>query len=117
MKPTIAELRAKEITRLASIIAAQSPSADRCGDIARSLMARYYRLAGMCNRLLYLENDERTANTRYTAELADRREALSAKLNADFKRCAGLMLVYYSWLPTITNHEGSGNAINTYFYN
>lgn len=117
MKQTIAQLRAKEITRLANIIAAKDPSADNCEDIARNLMTRYYRLAGMCDRLLYLENDERTANTRYTAWLADRRERLSAKLNADFKRLAGLTLEYYGYLPTITTGAGSSDAINVYFYN
>lgn len=116
-KPTIAELRAKEVTRLAYIIAAKTPNADGCGDIARNFMNRYYRLAGMCDRLLYLENDEHTANTRYTAELKERREKLFEKLNADFERYAGLMLIYYSWLPTIADSKGGSDIINRYFYN
>lgn len=116
MKPTIAELRAREIARLATIIAGKDPTATDSREAARNLMHRYYRLAGMCDRLLILDNDERTANTRYTAALEARREALSAKLNADFGRLAGLTLVYGSWLPTITDRKGGSDVINRYFY-
>lgn len=106
-KLTTAELRAREVTRLAEITNDYT--------IAASLMRRYYRLAGALSRLLVLNNDYRTAETRYTQELSKRTERQAAKLDIDFRRY-GLQLVYYSHLPTITTAPGNSDVIHTYFY-
>lgn len=106
-KITIAELREKQLDKLATITNDYS--------VACNLMNRFYRLAGMETRLLYLENDERTCNKRYTVELAERRDKAFDRLNADFQKY-GLILIYYGYIPTITDHEGGNAVIDTYFY-
>lgn len=104
---TIAQLRKKEVDKLAVIT----------GDYetARNLMNRFYRYAGMLDRLLYLENDERTANRPFTKELEDKAEKARERLNADFNKI-GLMLEFYGYIPTITDHKGGNSVIYTYFY-
>ena len=107
-KMTIAEQRAKEVERLA----------ERTNDFttAKNLMTRYYRLAGALTRLLYLENDERTANRASTKALDERADKMRKRLDTDFQKY-GLMLVFYGFLPTITDHQGGNDVIYTYFYN
>lgn len=107
MKKTIAELRAREVERLT----------ERTNDYktAQNLMNRYYRLAGALTRLLYLENDERTANRASTKYLDERAEKMRKRLDADFQKY-GLMLEFYGFLPTITDHKGGNEVIYTYFY-
>ena len=107
-KITIAEQRAKEVERLAEITKDHTT--------AENLMRRYYRLAGALTRLLYLENDERTANRASTKALDERADKMRKRLDADFQKY-GLMLVFYGFLPTITDHKGGNDVIYTYFYN
>ena len=106
-KRTIAEQRAKEVEHLA----------ERTNDYttAKNLMTRYYKLAGALTRLLYLENDERTANRASTKALDERADKMRKRLDADFQKY-GLMLEFYGFLPTITDHKGGNDVIYTYFY-
>lgn len=106
-KLTIAELRAREVERLA----------ERTNDYktAQNLMTRYYRLAGALTRLLYLENTEHTCNLASTKALDKRAEKMRERLNADFNKY-GLMLEFYGFLPTITDHKGGSEVIYRYFY-
>lgn len=107
-KMTIAERRAKEVERLA----------ERTNDYktAQNLMTRYYRLAGALTRLLYLENTERTCNLASTKALDERADKMRERLNADFNKY-GLMLEFYGFIPTITDHKGGSDVIYTFFYN
>lgn len=107
-KMTIAEQRAKEVEHLAKITKDYAT--------AENLMNRYYRLAGALNRLLYLENEERTCNLASTKYLDERADKMRKRLDADFRKY-GLMLIFYGYLPTITDHEGGNDVIYTYFYN
>lgn len=107
-KMTIAQLREKQLEKLATIT--------NDYEIACNLMNRYYRLAGMDTTLLYLENDARTCDSRYTMELVEKRDNAFKRLDKDFHKY-GLMLVYYGYIPTITNHKGGNAVIDTYFYN
>lgn len=106
-KLTIAELRAREVERLA----------ERTNDYktAQNLMNRYYRLAGALTRLLYLENTEHTCNLASTKALDERADKMRERLNADFNKY-GLMLEFYGFLPTITDHKGGSEVIYRYFY-
>lgn len=118
-KLSIAQLREKELYKLADIIAAVNTKNEVYTDnlkIAQNLMNRYYRLCGADERLLYLENDERTANRRSTQELSEQTEKRLAKLQADFK-AYGLKLVYFGYMPTICYIDSTQTAVERYFYN
>ncbi len=113
-KMSIAELRSREVYKLAGM--------DAKNDIitaiteAKKLMNSFYRFCGLEETLLYLQNDERTCNSGYTAKLELKAEKWRERLQAAFTPY-GLMLVWYGYLPTITNHEGGNEVIYTYFYN
>ena len=104
---TIAQLREIELNKLIKITGDEQK--------ARNLMNRYYRLCGMDERLLYLENDERTANRRSTQELSEKAQTALDRLNQDFKPY-GIKLQYFGYLPTITYIDNTSTAINSYFY-
>lgn len=112
-KMTIAELRKKEAYKLAYL----DTKNDREKAIAeaKKLMISFYRLCGLEERLLYLENDEKTCNSRYAASLETKAEKWRERLQVAFKSY-GLTLVWYGYLPTITDHEGGNEVIYTYFY-
>lgn len=113
-KLTIAELRQKEVRRLASL----DTKNERPEAIAeaKKLMNSFYRFCGVEERLLYLANSERTCNSGYTASLELKAEKWRERLQIAFKPY-GLILVWYGYLPTITDHEGGNEVIYTYFYN
>lgn len=108
MKKTIAFSRAAELEKL---------TANYTHDHAVSvnLMNRFYRICGALNRLLILENTEATVNTAYTQDLDDRTSKAINRLKADFEK-HGLTLVFYGYLPTITDKPGNNDKIYTYFY-
>lgn len=108
MKMTIAELRAREVERLTEIT--------KDADEARHLMNRFYRLCGALDRLLHLENDEKTAKRTRTAEIRARTDKAVKALENDFAGY-GLLLVFYGHLPTITDRKGGSDVIYRYFYN
>lgn len=113
-KMSIAELRANEVARLASLDTKNERS--EAITEAKKLMTSFYRLCGLEERLLYLVNSEKTCNSRYTISLELKSEKWRERLQAAFKPY-GLMLVWYGYLPTITDHKGGNEVINTYFYN
>lgn len=105
-KMTIAQLREVELNKLTQITQDQ--------DKAKNMMNRYYRLCGMDESLLYLENDERWHDKPYTKELEAKRDKAYDRLSADFKNY-GLKLQYFGYLPTITDQD-TRTVINSYFY-
>ncbi len=113
-KMTVVELRQKEVCKLASL----DTRNDRIEALseARKLMNSFYRLCGLETTLLYCQNDERTCNSDYIASLELKAEKWRERLQAAFKPY-GLMLVWYGYLPTITDHKGGNEVIYTYFYN
>lgn len=108
MKKTIAEARRMELEKLTANYTHDSA-------ISENLMNRFYRICGALNRLLILENTELTCNAAYTQELSEKTENAIERLKADFEKY-GLTLVFYGYLPTITDKPGNNDKIYTYFY-
>lgn len=108
MKRTIAEARRMELERLTANYTYDSTTSE-------NLMNRFYRICGALNRLLILENTEATANTVYTQDLDNKTQKAINRLKADFEKY-GLTLVFYGYLPTITDKPGNNEKIYTYFY-
>lgn len=105
---TTAELRRNELKKLTS-------SYTNDPEISKNLMCRFYRICGALERLLILENGERTVNERYTLKLNETTYKRVERLKADFEKY-GLTLVFYGYLPTITDKEGNNEKIHTFFY-
>lgn len=108
MKRTIAEARRMELEKL-------TDNYTHDNAISENLMNRFYRICGALNRLLILENTEMTVNTAYTQDLDSRTQKAINRLKADFEKY-GLTLVFYGYLPTITDKPGNNEKIHTYFY-
>ena len=108
MKKTIAEARKIELERLTANYTHNNA-------ISENLMNRFYRICGALNRLLILENTETTANTAYTQDLDNKTQKAITCLKANFEKY-GLTLVFYGYLPTITDKPGNNDKIYTYFY-
>ncbi len=108
MKKTIAEARKMELEKLTANYTNNHA-------ISINLMNRFYRICGALNRLLILENTEATVNTVYTQDLDSRTQKAINRLKADFEKY-GLTLVFYGYLPTITDKPGNNEKIHTYFY-
>lgn len=108
---TIAQLREKELERF-------NDAFIHSLDDARHIITTFYRCAGLCDRLLYLDNDERTCNRRSTQELHERADRQVMRLNALLKPY-GLVTRFSSWLPSICKLEDKYHCevFNRYFYN
>lgn len=116
-KPTIAELREKELDRLVAFKTDSPTEADYTE--ARRLMRSFYRLCGLCERNLYLANDERTCNLRSTKASEEREEKWRKRLNKQFSDVYGLELVYCGFCPSIgikNEHGGFSEKITRWFY-
>ena len=116
-KPTISELRERELSRLVSYKTDTPIQADF--DEARRLMNSYYRLCGLSERNLYLTNNERTCNSRSTKQSEDREDKWWRRLDAEFDRIYNLRLVYCGYMPSIVkvlDHGGVSTAVSTFFY-
>lgn len=117
-KKSIAELREQEVVRLAEYRSADPSDADICE--ARRLMNSFYRLCGLCERNLYLANDDRTHNLKSTKKSEEREERWRDRLNAEFESFAGLRLVYCGYMPSIgvVHKPGGGfsEKITRWFY-
>ena len=108
MKKTIAEARKIELERLTANYTHDNAT-------SKNLMNRFYRICGALNRLLILENTETTVNAVYTQDLDNKTQKAITRLKADFEKY-GLTLVFYGYLPTITDKPGNNDKIYTYFY-
>ena len=82
-KMTIAQCREREVYRLAELHTS-NPDPDTIGKAWR-LMNSYYRLCGLCDRNLYLSNDESTANKASTKRSEDREYNWYKRLNKEFE--------------------------------
>lgn len=115
---TIAQLREREVEKLARFHSEAYTEKDM--DTARRLMNSFYRLCGLCERNLYLANDERTCNRASTKASEDRESKWTARLSRQFKEFAGLELFYSGYCPSIgIIHRPSGacyERINRWFY-
>lgn len=108
-KMTIAELRTKSAIELANrtngnIIA------------AKKAMNAYYRLCGLEERLLYLENDEKTCNSYYTKRLQDQEERAIERVKKYFEEF-DVVLIWFGYLPTICEKGTTRDLYLAHFYN
>ena len=111
---TIAEKRKKAIKELAMRNNLNPTQQDI--DDARKAMNSYYRLCGIEERLLRLENDERTCNGWGTKRLETRRDSWFLRLNEIFKTKYNAELVYSGYLPCICELGTTSDLYITYFY-
>lgn len=117
MKMTIAELRERELTRLVSF-KTNNPTNEDFNE-ARRNMNSFYRLCGLCERNLYLANDERTCNRFSTKQSEEREDRWYKRLNKVFHETYGLNLVYCGYCPSIgvkDEHRGFYEKITRFFY-
>lgn len=118
-QPTIAERRYAEVEKLAEMCIKDIPDDEKLTQ-AKALMNSFYRLCGIDERLVYLENDWRTVNSPYTKKLAEQSYNRYQKLKKRFEDFCGLTLFYNSWLPSIgTKDPVTGSVcqkISRYFY-
>lgn len=117
-KPSVRELREREILKLASFKTEKPTQQDI--EEARSLMNSFYRLCGLCETNLYLANEERTCDLKSTKESEDRQDKWSSRLDKAFKEIYGLRLVYCGYMPSIgvVYEPGGGfsEKITRWFY-
>lgn len=107
-KLTIAEKRAKAAIELAN---------RTNGNIegAKKAMNAYYRLCGLEERLLYLENDSKRHNSAYTKRLQEQEERAIGRVKKYFEEFEAT-LVWFGYLPTICA-IGTTRSLNLeYFY-
>ena len=108
-KTTIAEKRAKAAIELANRTNGNIEN-------ARKAMNAYYKLCGLEERLLNLENDSRTHNTRYTKQLQEREERAIERVKKYFEEF-NATLIWYGYMPTICDKEKKNDLYLAHFYN
>ena len=118
-KMTIAQLREREVFRLAEI---KNPNpTDEDLNEARRNMNSFYRLCGLCETNLYNANEERTCNTAWHRRNEEREDKWHRRLDKIFSDTYGLRLVYCGYAPSIgtmdATNGGFSEKINRWFYN
>ena len=121
---TISEMRFKEVVRLAKMHEEKEGNPNEYPtpesiEKARYLMNSFYRLCGLCERNLYLANDERTCNRPSTHASEEREDQWYKRLNNEFNQFAGLDLNYCGYCPSIgitSPTGGFSERISRYFY-
>ena len=116
-KPTIAELREREIPKLVSYKTNTPCEADF--EEARHLMRSFYRLCGLCERNLYLTNSETTHDKPWVIASEEKEDRWWRRLDEQFNKLYGLHLVYCGFMPSIVKrceHGGVAEKIYRYFY-
>ena len=114
---TIAQLREREVERLARFKSESPTDADIAE--ARRNMNSFYRLCGLAERNLYLQNDERSYNTRYAKKCEEKEDRWYRRLDKTFHDTYGLNLCYCGYAPSIgikEDHGGFYEKINRWFY-
>lgn len=110
---TIAELRRKEVYKLAKRINAE-PTESEVND-ARRLMNSFYRYVGLRLMNFELENNESTCNTTFTKKSCQKEDVWYGRLTKNFAKY-GLQLELYGLYPSITDAPGHSDVIYTYYY-
>ena len=84
-------------------------------DKARNFVNRFYRLAGLNERCLYQDNDERRCNKSWVQREHDKEDRMIDKLRADLKPF-GLTIRYYGYLPTLEEIGTQNRALTAWYY-
>ena len=109
MRKTIAEKRAKAVIELANRTTGNIEN-------AKKAMNAYYRLCGLEERLLYLENNEKTNNSYYTKRLQEQEERAIERVRKYFEEF-NATLIWFGYLPTICDKEKKNDLYLAHFYN
>ena len=107
-KLTVAEKRTKAVIELANRTTGNIEN-------ARKAMNAYYRLCGLEERLLYLENDEKTCNSNYTKMLQEREERAITRVKKYFEEF-NATLIWFGYLPTICETGTTRDLYLAHFY-
>ena len=107
-KLTIAEKRNNAVVELANRTNGNINGAIKA-------MNAYYRLCGLEERLLYLENDERTCNSNYTKSLQEQEERAITRVKKYFEEF-NATLVWFGYLPTICETGTTRDLYLAHFY-
>ena len=113
MKYSIAELRRKAVIELAER-KNKNPNEQDLKDAARA-MNSYYKLCGLDEHLLYLQNDERTCNSRYTHEQEEKAQRWVKRL-IGYLEPYNATIVYFGYLPTIVEIGTTRDLYLAYHY-
>ncbi len=120
MMYTIAEMRAKEVYRLAGLKKNPTTATQDIAE-AKKIMNSFYRLCGLCETNLYLANNARTCNTERAARSEEREQKWFDRLNKQFIEIYGIKMFYFGFCPSIMNFDDenrpTSEAINRFFYN
>lgn len=111
-KLTIAEKREWAIDRLVTR-KAYPTTAD--WNQARKIMNSYYRLVGLCGRLLALDNTNSVYNAKESESMSKRASAWFDRLNKQFAEFDA-ELTYFGWYPDIVKKGTTQDLYLTYFY-
>lgn len=84
-------------------------------EAAKHIANILYRLSGLEERLLYLENDEKTCNRRYTREMRERADKQFKRLET-LLQPYNLIVIYPGYLPTICREKHGREVLDTYYY-
>lgn len=114
-KKTIAQLRENAVYQLAKRKAAEPTEQDIAN--ARRTMNSFYRLCGLDEQLLYLENDERMYGRPSTKEKSEKRDRWYERLNKIFQTEYDAQLEYFGYCPTICAKGTTQDLYLRYFYN
>lgn len=117
-KPTIAELRDREVYHLAKYKNPDPTPADL--DEARRNMNSFYRLCALGDRVAELSNNARTCNRWSTMREADREYKWFLRLDETFRTVYGLEIhsagPVYCIAQTVNECGAIAERIATYFY-
>lgn len=111
---TVSEKRERALQELATRKNATPTAADI--KEARKVMNSYYRLCGLDESLLYLQNDESTCNSRYTAEQGATAFRWIKRMN-QYLKPFDACVIYFGYLPTICKLGTTQDLYLAHFYN
>lgn len=117
-KPTIAELRSKEILELAKFDMISETDAERI-EKARQTMTRFYRYVGLRVRNFEDDNNEKRQATAYHARQEAKEERIFLALSKDIKKRYNLDMCFAGLYPTlgvIRDHCIEREYIRGYYY-
>lgn len=79
-------------------------------------MNSYYRLCGLAETLLYLQNDERTCNSRYTAAQEEKEQRWIKRMK-EYLAPYNATIKYFGYCPTIVETGTTQDLYLAHFYN
>ena len=117
-KPTIAELRNKEVLELAKFDTISKTEEEKTAE-ARRTMNRFYRYVALRIRNFEDDNDERRQNTKWHQLSEAKEERILQALSKDIKERYNLDMCFAGLYPTlgvIKNHCIEREYIRGYYY-